>query len=342
VSASGVCIVNVAPKAANSDAATSPFTYPALSVVIEWENARNSEKARGVQMLRCLFAQLSAIDNRFTAAPEIIIVHDVDDGSAGQILAEIKAEQPTFRGTPRTCPCDGLDYYDQKNLGAREARGEAILFVDSDVIPEDGWLEALLECYIQEAPDAVAGATYIHGPSLYDRAFALFWFFPTETDYHTWSRSPTKNFFANNVIFRTSVFRPIMFPDAPIVRGRCSMLADKLVKSGHSIIFEPRARTQHPAPNGVKHFVYRALCEGHDNLLMNKSTDRNRLGALRRLLRNMLRSSARIATRHREVGLNLFGALGAMVVAFAYYSLAFCGELIAMVSPHFIRRSLRV
>jgi hypothetical protein len=43
------------------------------------------------------------------------------------------------------------------------------------------------------------------------------------------------------------------------------MLADQILKSGHRIIAEPRARTQHPAPNGLKHFVYRALCEGQDN-----------------------------------------------------------------------------
>jgi hypothetical protein len=47
--------------------------------------------------------------------------------------------------------------------------------------------------------------------------FALFWFFPTEVDYRRRSRAPTRHFFANNVMFRATVFRRAMFPDAPLV-----------------------------------------------------------------------------------------------------------------------------
>ena len=293
-----------------------------------------------MEMLQRLFAQLTALDNRFTEAPEVILVHDANEGSAERILADTR--HSTFHGIVRTCPCEGLDYYDQKNFGACEARGEAILFVDSDVIPEDGWLQALLDCYIEEAPDVVAGATYIHGPSLYDRAFALFWFFPTEVDYRKTSRRPCKGFFANNVIFRAEAFRPVMFPDAPLVRGRCTMLADILLKSRHSIIMEPRARTRHPAPNGMKHFVYRALCEGQDNVKYYKSKHGKCLAAFGRFRRNVLRSLTKIATRHHEVGLNWPGALGAMFIALAYYGLTFCGELLTVAFPHMIRRHLRV
>jgi glycosyltransferase involved in cell wall biosynthesis len=318
----------------------SSSTYPALSVVIEWENARNAKKARGAEMLRRLFAQLTALDNRFAAAPEVILVHDADDSSARQILAEIEAGPTPFRGNVRTCPCEGLDYYDQKNFGAREARGEAILFIDSDVIPEDGWLEALLKCYIEEAPDVVAGATYIHGSSLYERAFALFWFFPMEADYRGLSRAPTTWTFANNVMFRAGAFRPV--PDAPLVRARWDRLLDILSASRQSIILEPRARTQHPPPNGVKHFIYRALTEGQDNVVQYNSANGKRFAALRRFRRNVLRSSRQITTRHRDVSLNWPGALGAMFVAFAYYSFVFCGEVVTAVSPQFILRNVRV
>jgi glycosyltransferase involved in cell wall biosynthesis len=321
-------------------AALGSSTYPALSVVIEWENARNAKKARRAEMLRRLFAQLTALDNRFAAAPEVILVHDADDSNARQILAEIEAGPTPFRGNVRTCACEGLDYYDQKNFGAREARGEAILFIDSDVIPEDGWLEALLECYIDEAPDVVAGATYIHGSSLYERAFALFWFLPMEADYRGLSRGPTAFTFANNVMFRAGAFRPV--PDAPLVRARWDLLLDILSASRQSIILEPRARAQHPPPNGVKHFIYRALTEGQDNVVQYNSPNGKRFAALRRFRRNVLRSSGQITRRHREVGLNWPGALGAMFVAFAYYSFVFCGEVVTAVSPQFILRNVRV
>jgi len=316
------------------------FSYPTLSVVIEWENARNAKKARGAEMLRRLFAQLTAINNCFPAAPEVVVVHDTDDGSAEQILAEVAGKQPSVHFLVRTCPCADLDYYDQKNLGAREARGEVILFVDSDVIPEDGWLKALLDCYVEEGCDAVAGATYIHGQSLYDRAFALFWFFPTEGDCRALSRGQSRFFFANNVLFRAAAFHP--YPEAPLVRTRWSLLADLMLKSGQSIIFEPRARTRHPAPNGVKHFVYRALCEGQDCAQYERPWYQKFLSALRRLGANMARSSTKIAAGHRDVGLNWPGTLGAMVIAFTYYGFAFCGEVVTVVFPNLIRQNLRV
>ena len=234
----------------------------------------------------------------------------------------------------------GSTNYDQKNLGACEARGEIIIFIDSDVIPEDDWLEALLECYLEERPDVVAGATYINGPSLYDRAVPLR-FFPTEADYRRRSRAPIRHFFANNVLFRATVFRRSMFPDAPLVRGRCIMLADQILKSGHRIIAEPRARTQHPAPNGLKHFVYRALCEGQDNAHFESAHEKS-FTALRHFKGNILRASRSIANHHGDVGLNRTGALGAMFIAFAYYGVTFCGELLTVAFPHLIRRNVRV
>jgi glycosyltransferase involved in cell wall biosynthesis len=319
----------------------SAFTYPKLSVVIEWENTRNSNKSRGQEMLRRLFRQLTAVQERFPSPPEVILVHDAKDGRAAGLLADIAAGQSKFCGSLRTFPCAGLDYYDQKNLGALEARGDAILFVDSDVIPEEGWVEALLQCYSEEEADVVAGTTYIHGSSLYERAFSLFWFFPMEADCRGLSRTRAESFFANNVLFRAATFRALTFPDAPLVRGRCWMLADKMSKSGQLIINEPRARTQHPAPNGLKHFVCRALCEGQDNA-QSLGRKGRLITAFNRFVGHVIRSCKKIAVRYPEVRISRSGVLAAMFIAVAYYGVALCGELITAVYPQFVRRNLRV
>jgi hypothetical protein len=71
----------------------SRSTHPALSIVIEWENSRNSKKARAAEMLRRLFGQLRAVDDRFATRPEVILVYDAWDTSAARILAEVGAGQ---------------------------------------------------------------------------------------------------------------------------------------------------------------------------------------------------------------------------------------------------------
>ena len=60
-------------------------------------------------MLRRLFGQLTAMDDRFAVAPEIILVHEMADSSARQIFTEIEAANASFRGNVRTCHCEGLD-----------------------------------------------------------------------------------------------------------------------------------------------------------------------------------------------------------------------------------------
>ena len=68
----------------------------------------------------------------------------------------------------------------------------------------------------------------------------------------------------------------------------------------------------------------------------------NSFTALRQFKGNILRASRSIASHHRDVGLNRIGALGAMFIAFAYYGLTFCGELLTAPFPNLIRRNVRV
>lgn len=53
-----------------------------------------------------------------------------------------------------------------------------IVFLDSDVIPEEGWLAGLLRAFRNPAVQVVCGGTYISLEGLYSKTVALFWFFP--------------------------------------------------------------------------------------------------------------------------------------------------------------------
>lgn len=316
----------------------SPAVFPSISVVVEWENAKNSELGRARAMLGALAEQVRALSNRFAGPAELILVHDAEEASAAEILAEVRATVGDFPGRVEVLPCHDLDYYQQKNLGAATARNQAILFLDSDIVPEDGWLETLLTCLVEEDADVACGATHLDMGTTFERAFAAFWFFPLPSEVQ--GRRRSDHFFANNVVFRAETLKAFPFPDVPLVRGKCLVLARTLLSHGKTIFIEPAARVAHPPPNGAWHFVKRALCSGHDNVFLRE--DKGPGGALRRLKGQLKGAASRIFKHRTEVELSVPGAILSLTIAAGYYVLEFLGDLVTLAWPGLIRENLRV
>lgn len=63
----------------------------------------------------------------------------------------------------KVLPTTGKRYYELKNYGATHIRSDVLVFLDSDVIPEDGWLEALLEA-IKQPGGRCGGRQYLYTP----------------------------------------------------------------------------------------------------------------------------------------------------------------------------------
>lgn len=313
-------------------------SLPSLSIIVEWENAKSSELARARAMLSALAEQTRRLSNRFPAPPELILVHDAEDGAAEDTLAAVRPSVGDFVGEIRVLPCEGLDYYAQKNFGAAQARNEVILLADSDIVPDEDWLERLLSCLVEENADVVCGATLLDTGTFYEKAFAGFWFFPTRSE--TGERRRSEHFFANNVAFRKDVLRDHPFPDLPLVRGSCTVLARTLLENGKVIMIEPAARVGHPPPNGLGHFVKRALCSGQDNVYLRPEP--GPMGAARRLKRQIGETRRRIQRNREELGLGPMGAVGGLLVAACYFGLEFVGDLVTQVHPTLIRSNLRV
>jgi hypothetical protein len=320
---------------------------PSLSIVVEWENAKNSDFQRGRAMLRSLIDQLRGLSSELPAAPELILVYDADEGAPEGIMAGLGDVTAGFPGPVTMAPCHRLDYYEQKNFGAQRAKHEAILFLDCDVVPCRGWLQNLLDCYVQEGADVVGGATHMEKRSTYEKAFAAFWFFPLAGEAQ--KRRASSHFFANNVLFRAEIFKSRPFPKSSLVRGQCTLLAEKLLADHHSIYLEPSARVIHPPPNGLAHFVKRALCAGHDKVAL-KLEHRYRTGTVFRLLagaivrfcREVKAAAKSVILHRREVELGSLQIAGAMGIAVSYVCLELVGETISLINPHFIRKHFRV
>lgn len=301
---------------------------PLLSIVIEWENAGRIGLNRARRMLAALRAQLADEGTRH----ELIMLHDpakLDRAAIAEAVREAGLDGPVRYAAPL-----GAGYYEQKNAGAALARGEIVVFLDSDVVPQPGWLGALTRPFADARIGVVGGTTFVDHDGLYSAAMALAWFFPLPGQGR--GIAPSRTFFANNVAFRRGIFARHPFPETGQYRGQCAFLADALIEAGEQIRLSRDARVAHPPPQGLRQFLVRALWNGHDDRVRAGLTK----GCLPAMTRDFLAAVVRIGRDHRRVGLRFPGAVAASLIATSYYALRFAAYFAAAAAPEWVRRSL--
>lgn len=317
-----------------------------LSVVVEWENVLLAEQARGTRMLERLAGQSRAL-GRVT---EVIVVCDPGEHGTASLQSTLTRYLGPAEASDlpwRIVEAPGEHYYDLKNRGVEETRGPLVVFVDSDVVPDDGWLAALTAPFADPNVQMVAGNSYLEPRGLYGRAMALGWFFPRR------SENPIRHdrgvhFWANNVAFRRELIaaHPFPRPQDGSTRGACSNLAHRLRAAGVSIWVDTGAQVCHPAPNGGHHFFVRAIAEGRDSvfgwLRAGKRRWRLPLRIVRRFGKTTLRAFGRTLWHHRSVRLPLLQVPAAWAIQGTYYGLASAGAFAAWLAPGFMSRRFRV
>lgn len=313
--------------------------FPSFSVIVEWENVRLAGNARAVRTLSELLAQIRELAEEIDGQPELIILYE--KGAATPRSVERALSLASADDAPVDISLhatEGSNYYGQKNEGAEIASREYLLFLDSDVVPEAGWLRAMLGS-LRRGVDVVAGSTYVEPDSFFGRAFGLFWFFPLRSA----SRGliETKFFYANNVIFRRKLFLANKFPDLLLYRGHCSALALTLRRQGIRLYQQTDARVAHPPPFPT-HFVHRALSEGFDVTMRARLTGTQKDLGTRELRRQLQALQTRIKNRmqHLKVGRSELAA--AMMLGRTYCLLRFAGQLWAARSPEQAQRMLGI
>lgn len=278
---------------------------PLLTILIEWENVLVAAEDRCVRMLEELGRQLSA----FEAGVEVLVMFNPEQISA-EVIEQILAQH--LRITPhradisaRTVSSPGLHYYDLRNHGVQMARGEIIVCLDSDVIPEPGWLSALTDpLRTDPSISFVGGETHVdHTGSLFNKAFALGWIFPLRSAESTLRVGTDRQFWANNLACRRDFFLQNPYPtdaDPNESRNACRRLREQLAAQGIPIWRAGNARVSHPAPDGWSKALLHALVEGRDNAIIYQQRGYGRLrrslravdfaiGRLRQAVRNGLR-----------------------------------------------------
>jgi hypothetical protein len=317
------------------------------SIVIEWENIQLSEADRCSAMLAELTRQIAAHPGQPAAGArdfEILVIfddHKISATGVREFVAACVSAIPD-RAELRFVAGSGRGYYEQKNLGAAEARGRVVVFLDSDVIPEPGWLLGLLGSFADPAVEVVCGNCYLDTGDLVSKSLALAWFFPLRDGREVLVRQDS--FFANNVAFRREV--AVRYPFVPLEgtsRGACRLLARRLTEEGRGLFVNTAARVSHPAPNGLRHLLLRGLAQGRDNLLFDRTVGQGAAGAsVGRAFRMQARAWKRIVRHRRTVALGVLGLPAALAIASMYYACYAVGDAATRVAPGWAGRHLRV
>ena len=306
---------------------SAAIVNPRVSIVVEWDNVLLAGSIRANAMLRTLAAEIQGCD----LPCETLLCHNP------VAVPNLELDVHGLPGIWRPVPVPGSRYYDLKNRGALEASGDIIVFLDSDVIPEPGWLKTLLEPFADPSVQVVAGHSYIDPGEVYSKAFALTWFFPLRTE--TRSIQPVSHFFANNVAFRRGTFLAHPFPTMDSTsRGACVQLAKDLAASGIIIWKTSAAQVAHPAPQPGRHFVLRALAQGRDRLHREQGWRASFLGSFARYCHNCGRGLVSTFRGRRQVHLAWTGVPAVLAICFSYYSLCFAGEVMTHLRLPAVRR----
>lgn len=316
-----------------------------LDVIIEWENAKLAELDRARQMLERLAEQSTAPEIADEFDVNVAIYYDADEVDMSVLRTIIDQagidRVPGFRYELRAG--GGLDYFAQKNAGVAASNADVILFLDSDVIPDEGWMSTLLGTF-RTNPDVqiVCSRAYLATETLYDKAFSVFWFFPQKMEKS--ELRTVQTFQANSVAFRREVLADNPFPSLNTFRGACADVARALRDQGIDIYQQTGATLEHPAPNGMSHFINRALVQGHDQIVNAK----RRKGLLHanpvvsiakyfKFLGSAIYQVLQPDVRKRA-DVNLVAVPAIVGLAFIYYTIRLFGEFAAFVAPNSFRK----
>lgn len=285
---------------------------PEASVVVEWETALEGKATRGAACLGSLRAQLAEL-----GLCETVVCFDPHEADEASVRAAIGPDWPgelTVAAVPA-----GLDYYGKKNHGFTLTSGEVVVFLDSDLVPEPGWLRALAGSLADFRVSCVLGRTHLETSTAYERAVALFWIFDERDESAELRR--TRRFVSNNFAVRRALFAHLRFPERPTFRGQCSEFGAMLEARRVPMHEQPAARAAHPPPEGARRFVARAVHAGSDQAYYDALRGTANLGQCVRNWQTDMRSvRSRVAHRAPRIGARRGDVIAAHVLGLAYYA----------------------
>jgi hypothetical protein len=318
--------------ARKSTRTAAPAALPAVTIVIEWENAIDVEDKWTGAAMSALEREIADVAPRMAAKPRIMYLYDKNAVDPKVIENTLASMAPRLRDLAdlEVLPTDGLTYYKLKNYGIGQAKTDLSIMLDSDAAPEPGWLENLLKPFADPKIMAVGGFTVLGYDDLLSKTFALGWIFDLREE-----RSKTvkrEKIHANNCAVRTDFFRENPFPDLPAFKKQCGFWLRDLTAKGYDYTRTADAMTVHAPHPGYKFLAWRAWTMGLDrDYQAFQTATRSRLGRLGFAFKffggKVGKGWWRIWTRGRNVELPVWQRPAAMAIILGFYGVGLAGEI---------------
>jgi len=171
-----------------------------------------------------------------------------------------------------------------RNLGAKNAKGEILVFTDSDCVPEKNWLSEMLEPFKDKEVIGVQGAYKTKQKELVARFVQA----EIEERYEKMKKNSRKLDWIGSY---SAAYRKKDFFDVggfdesfPKASGEDPELSFKLAKQGKKLVFNPKAIVYHTHPKSIREYFkvkffrafYRVkLYSKHSDKILNDSYTKN-------------------------------------------------------------------
>ena len=305
---------------------------PAVTILLEWENAMDVEAAWVHRAMQALEAELERCLPQMQAPPRVMYLYDQSTVNAQDISDTIAKVVPRL---PEVCalelvPTPGLTYYQLKNYGVQRTKTDLVVMLDSDAAPQPGWLPGLLKPFEDSEVMAVGGFTVLGHHNLLSRMLALTWIFHLPSERGITTQRQKIN--ANSCAFRTAFFQANPWPELPAFKKQCGFWLRDIDRRGIKWVRTVGAMTVHAPHPGLRFMVWRAWTSGRDRDFQAYHTVSpwrlGRLGyAVYFWLKKCWRSTYRIVTKGHEVHLPVWHMPAALCLAYGYYTILFAGQL---------------
>lgn len=216
------------------------------ALVLETNNLRGGGAAQAAEAsLEHVVGLLAAQTVPLASLAQVVITHDGLSAACRDELVRRAGCAVDFVQIDPAC-----GYYHAKNAGFAAtiaSRCDRVAFADTDCIPAPDWLAQLLTPFLAERPPAVTVGRTSYAENVVGTALTTldFMYFSSPS-----APGATRNFYANNVVFRRDVFELHSYQALDgVYRAHCQVLGLRLQEAGVSLHYVPLAHTIHRLPD---------------------------------------------------------------------------------------------